>query len=88
MSNEYIAAATPEQEDKLKNAVDALTAASTQAATIREVIAGLRNELNSARKLLGSLKEVIGPRAYPYDSRTSWHAEIDRCVNSINGILK
>lgn len=88
MANEEMAKPTAEQAAALSDTLDALVAASSKASDIARSIGRLREKLNDARFMLSAVKKAIGPDAYRYNSRETWHSSIDAALAEIDKALK
>jgi len=88
MANEEMAKPTGEQTAALEETMAALKAAASKAGDITLTISRLRSRLNDARNMLSSVKTVIGPGAYRYNSRDTWHSDIDVAIAEIDKVLK
>lgn len=88
MTNEHMNAPTHAQNKQIEKTLSALDAASAQATAIKNTIGILREALNNSRNMLSQVKEAVGPRSYRFDSKRSWHEDIDAIIASINKALE
>ena len=88
MANEEMAKPTAEQSATLNDTLQALIEASSKASDIARSIGRLRDKLNDARFMLCAVKKAIGPDAYRYNSRETWHSSIDAAIAEIEKALK
>jgi hypothetical protein len=88
MSNPEMEKPTPEQAKRTEVMVAELRKAVMSVEAITDTIGELRRELNNARGLLGMLRTVIGPNAYPYRAEETWAQRIDKRIAEIEAALK
>lgn len=76
------------QEQSLSATMDALIVAKNSSGFIRDHLYGMKSELESCKRTLGDLKEVVGRNAYQYGGNSiSWHKTIDERMAAIDKIL-
>lgn len=88
MSNPEMEKPTEEQAKRLDTLKAQLHSTVLATEAISNMIGDLRQQLNSSRVLLNNLKGVIGKDAYQWQSRESWHDQINRVVAAIDTVLK
>lgn len=88
MSNPEMEKPTPAQLETTQQIEQQMVALIESLNKQLKIIGDLRRGLNDSTLLLGSLKEVIGPRAFAFYDQMSWQERIERHLKMLDNLLK